>query len=141
MTASYTQDTFDRAFVNAIEYLLKEEIVPSKKWFCEKFDLLPQTLSLILVGQRGVPHGKREAITKVMVRELNVRKKFLETNTGIILSDVPIASVKQYGKFSDMINKLEECEKEVTLLRTSLTDKELLIKTQQELIESLKKKN
>lgn len=139
MIVTFLATTFDKSFVKAVQYLLKEGIAASQRALAYEFQITAQGLNAILNGHRGVPRDKRQLITFVLTSEkYGVSKKFLETAKGSILADPLPVDGSAHPQYDEMVAQLTMLKNELELIRKQLHDKDQLIITQQLLIDRLK---
>jgi hypothetical protein len=134
--STYHQSVFDKAFVQAVKFLKKEELLRYKD-FAKTIEIPQSNLTEILQAKRGVPEHRKSYAKFKLVNEFKVRPEFLDTNTGPILSTPLTPNEKEYPQFSTLLKENALLKAKVAELETRMADNQKLIDTQFLLINSL----
>jgi transcriptional regulator with XRE-family HTH domain len=134
----YMQTTFDKTFINVLEYLNHHKQNHMKFRFLKdllsKLGLFPSNYSAIKKGVRGVPDEKIESIVKYLVKEFKVSEQYLRTGKGNMLTEpLPFTLKEDEVPYHTLHNT------ELNLLRIRVKHLEELLEEKDRMIAALNK--
>ena len=143
-TSNYMPSQFDLAFIDAIEYLVKNKREHHKfrtaKELLSEMGIAPATYIGIRNKNRGVSKDRISLCINVLTKKYGVSDEWLRYRRGSIMSEPITKEGEKAMSYDVAVSRIKELEIELRFLNIQLADSKKMVELQQSIIHELQKK-